>query len=87
MKEGGGSGHPVVSAGASCGRSGAEVKVEHPTAERPLRLAYYTLGAGGTGYPRYLVTHHSRAQPGHPGQGPAGGTVDLRFACALRCER
>jgi hypothetical protein len=44
--------------------------VEHPTAERPLRLAYYTLGAGGTGYPRYLVTHHSRAQPGHPGQAP-----------------
>ena len=49
------------------------VKVEHPTAERPwpLRLTYYTLGAGGTGYPRYLVTHHFRAQPrGIPEQGP-----------------
>lgn len=47
--------------------------MEHPTAERPrrLRLACYTFGADGTGYPRHLVTHHCRAQLGDiPERGP-----------------
>jgi hypothetical protein len=50
---------------------------------RPPRLACYTLGADGTGYPSPQVPHHPHAAWGHPGAWPAGGMVDLRSGCVL----